>query len=134
MVKVSKGEEQQAVKQFQYLHQVTLAEDPIRYRNRKLFNSTSSLAPRKVPSFNSNQDFDIEKATKFRKLLVALAEKGHSTYAPLTSDDFAVLLDSGCSLAMTNDLNDLIDGYQPVNERIGGIAAGLQAMGIGDVC
>ena len=43
MVKVSKGEEQQAVKQFQYLHQVTLAEDPIRYRNRQPFNSASNV-------------------------------------------------------------------------------------------
>ena len=62
-----------------------------------------------------------------------MAELNQDPYALLTADDFAVILDSRCSITMTNDESDFIDGFVSINQRFGGIAAGLTAQGVGNV-
>ena len=62
----------------------------------------------------------------------------HSDYsegtAPLTSDDLLVVLDSGCTCAITFDKSDFIGTIRPVqNVELQGISSGLQVKGVGQV-
>ena len=54
--------------------------------------------------------------------------------APLTADDLLIILDSGCSIALTPYITDFIDGtYKNQPCSISGIGSGLEARGIGTV-
>ena len=75
----------------------------------------------------------IIKVLMLIKLLSFLPDLNQDPYTLLTADDFAVILDSGCSIAMTNDESDFINGFLSVNHKICGIAARLTAQGVGNV-
>ena len=54
--------------------------------------------------------------------------------SPLTSDDLLVILDSGCSTAITPDLSDFPDGTHHIQDQnVSGMGSGLQAEGMGTV-
>jgi hypothetical protein len=57
-----------------------------------------------------------------------------SPYCHVTSDDLLIILDSGCSIAITPDIGAFIDGtYLPQEHGIKGIGSGLNSPGIGEV-
>jgi hypothetical protein len=53
---------------------------------------------------------------------------------PITSDDMLVILDSGCTCAITFDKSDFIRPMHPVQDvELMGISSGLEVTGIGQV-
>ena len=58
----------------------------------------------------------------------------NSAFNLITLDDNVVILDSGCSIAITPDASDFIDGtYAVQDNQISGIGSGLHSLGIGEV-
>ena len=54
--------------------------------------------------------------------------------APLTSDDSLIVLDSGCSMAITPNINDFLNGTcEPQDGTVSGIGSGLTAEGMGTI-
>jgi hypothetical protein len=51
-------------------------------------------------------------------MLSALKANFDSAFNPITLDDDVVILDSGCSIALTPDLSDFIDGTYAVQDQI----------------
>jgi hypothetical protein len=52
----------------------------------------------------------------------------------VTSDNLLVVLDNGCSIAITPNIGDFIDGtFLPQEHDIKGIGSGLNSSGIGEV-
>jgi hypothetical protein len=102
---------------------------PQSYTNRPLKTSIPIL----TPVFNdSTSPLPPHQAAKLRAMLFAL----HSDYSegtvPLTSDDLLVVLDSGCTCAITFNKSDFIDTIRPVqNVELQGISSGLQVKGVG---
>jgi hypothetical protein len=122
--------------------------DPIKYRpqptnlSKAWRNKTESLSerfhprdvPKLVPSYNPNTVRNTAYGTTQRALLFALKAGSDPNFTPITSDDHVVILDSGCSIAITPDLSDFIDGtYASQAHNISGIGSGLQSHGIGEV-
>jgi hypothetical protein len=90
--------------------------------------------PRIVPTFNATSHHDAHYGRTQRALLSALKADIHRGFNPITSDDDIVILDSGCSIAITPDLTDFIDGtYAAQDNQISGIGSGLTSAGIGEV-
>ena len=88
--------------------------------------------PRIVPNYNPEAIYDLTKAAKLRALLSAFHTKlSKGARHLITSDDEQLVLDSGCSIAITPDLTDFVDGtYSIQNYNVNGIGSGLQAIGI----
>ena len=73
-----------------------------------------------------------ERAAALRAMLCFLVESNNRHFSPLTSDDLAIILDCGCTIAMTPDESDFIDSTFLTQEHyVGGIASGLKILGIG---
>ena len=91
--------------------------------------------PRIVPNYNPEAIYDLTKAAKLRAFLSAFHTKlSKGARHLITSDDEQLVLDSGCSIAITPDLTDFVDGtYSIQNYNVNGIGSGLQAIGIGEV-
>ena len=90
--------------------------------------------PHLVPNYNPNTTFNALLGKQLRKDIESIVHDNHSFMTPLTSDDLLVILDSGCSIAITPDLTDFLDGtYQIQDKTVTGIGSGLQAKGIGTV-
>ena len=52
----------------------------------------------------------------------------------ITSDDEQLVLDSECSIAITPDLTDFVDGTYSIQDySVNGIGSGLKTIGIGEV-
>jgi len=63
-----------------------------------------------------------------------LVESSNTNFSPLTSDDLAIILDSGCTIAMTPNESDFIDSiFLPKEHYVGDIASGLTTLVIGKV-
>jgi hypothetical protein len=57
-------------------------------------------------------------------MFFAMQANFDSPFNNITSDDLLVVLDSGCSIAITPDLSDFIDGTnQPQEHTISGIGS-----------
>jgi hypothetical protein len=74
------------------------------------------------------------QATEIHAMLFTL----HSDFAegttPITSDDMLVILDSGCTCAITFDKSDFIGPIHPVQDvELMGISSGLKVAGVGQV-
>jgi hypothetical protein len=67
-----------------------------------------------------------------RAMLCALKADYDSAFNLITLDDDVVILDRGCSIALTPDLSDFIDGAVQ-NHQISGKGSGLHSLGIGEV-
>ena len=90
--------------------------------------------PHMVPSFNLHAKVDVSHATKLRDDIMTLMGHNSAFLAPLTSDDSLLVLDSGCSIAISPDINDFINGtYRTQDCTTSGIGSGLQAQGIGTI-
>jgi hypothetical protein len=90
--------------------------------------------PRLVPTYNPQARVDIQQGAIMRALLFAMKADFDSSFLNITSDDLLVVLDSGCSIAITPDRNDFINGtYHTQEHNISGIGSGLNSAGIGDV-
>ena len=90
--------------------------------------------PRIVPCFNATTHHDAAYGRSQRAMLSAMNASHNGAFNPITSDDSVVILDSGCSIAITPDLSDFIDGTYAVQEnQISGIGSGLNSLGIGEV-
>ncbi len=89
--------------------------------------------PRSVPCFNPTfQVLPNESASDIRAYLFALSTSYDNEYTAITSDDEFVVLDSACSIAITNNFNDFdTTTFQVQDHTISGIASGLAAKGIG---
>ena len=100
-------------------------------RRRRRRHSTRTLRlPRLAPSFTPHPF----PRPHLRALLFALNSSLGGSWSALTADDLAVVLDSGCSIAITPRAEDFIDGtYHVRNAQVTGIADGLSAAGIGEV-
>ena len=122
--------------------------DPIQFRPKPTQlsnawrNKTASLTerkhkrdvPRLVPTFHGNTKYDAAYGSQQRAMLTALKADFDSGFNPITSDDDLVILDSGCSIAITPDITDFIDGtYAAQDHQISGIGSGLHSLGIGEV-
>ena len=60
--------------------------------------------------------------------------EGTAFLAPLTADDTLLILDSGCSIAISPHIHDFIDGtHNTQAHTIKGIGSGLTASGMGIV-
>ena len=102
---------------------------PISTRDQKI----KRLIPHSVPNYNSNSLFDEHSAKIKRAALYCAFQSGNPSYNPLTSDDLMIVLDSGCSIAMTPNEEDFIHGTYAIDTTtVNGIGSGLQAIGIGD--
>jgi hypothetical protein len=67
-------------------------------------------------------------------MLFALHTDFSEGTAPVTSDDLLVVLDSGCTCAITFDKSDFVGPIRPVqNVELKGISSGLQVAGVGQV-
>jgi hypothetical protein len=67
-------------------------------------------------------------------MLSAMKADLNSAFNPITSDDEIIILDGGCSIGITPDLNDFIDRtYAAQDNQISGIGSGLNSAGIGEV-
>jgi len=64
---------------------------------------------------------------------LALQGSNSVIYVSFTSDDFPVIVDSGCTIASTSDINDFkLSSYTAAqNITLCGISAGLTIVGIG---
>jgi hypothetical protein len=115
-------------------HILTLLQDPIRYRQHRPAVDCRQYTPRIVPSYNNTPFTDATQASRIRAMIAFLADANAPTFTPITSDDLVIILDSGCTIAMTPDIDDFIDGtYKPQQHTVGGIASGLQTEGVGQV-
>ena len=73
-------------------------------------------------------------AAEIRAMLFALQSDFSEGTAPITSDDMLVILDSGCTCAISFDKNDFVGPIRPVqNVQLQGISSGLQVQGVGQV-
>jgi hypothetical protein len=74
------------------------------------------------------------QAAEIRAMLFALHSDFAEGTAPLTSDDMLVVLDSGCTWAISFDKSDFVGPIRPVQKvELQGISSGLQVKGIGQV-
>ena len=90
--------------------------------------------PRPVPSYNPHAQVNIPHAIQIRDEILDMMGHHCAFLAPLTSDDSLLILDSGCSIAITPNINDFIDGtYKPQDCTVSGIGSGLSAEGIGTI-
>jgi hypothetical protein len=95
---------------------------------------TDQQIPRLVPNYNHTANVDLHHGTTMRALLFAMKADFDSNFLNITSDDLLVVLDSGCSIAITPDRSDFLDGtYHTQEHNISGIGSGLNSAGIGDV-
>ena len=83
-----------------------------------------------VPHFLPHQH-----AVEIRAMLFALHSNFDEGTAPITSDDMLVVLDSGCTCAITFDKDDFVGQIRPVQDvELQGISSGLRvAGGVGQV-
>ena len=88
-----------------------------------------------MPNYNPQAIIDVVKATKLRALLSAFHTKlSKGARHLITSDDEQLILDSGCSIAITPDLTDFVDGTYSIQDyNVNGIGSGLKAIGISEV-
>ena len=98
-----------------------------------------SLHPKKLdipilaPSFNRYAHLlPHSQAAEIRAMLFTL----HSDFAegttPITSDDMLIILDSGCTCAITFNKSDFIGPIHPVQDvKLMEISSGLQVTGVG---
>jgi len=103
-----------------------------------LYHSKKSLLhamPRFVPSFNDAASV-LDETNKARRLqtLQALQAAFEIDTPSITSDDVMICLDSGCSIAITNDVLDFQGPLRRTQHAtLNGIASGLMIAGIGQL-
>ena len=74
------------------------------------------------------------QAAELRAMLFALHSNFNEGTAPITSDDMLVVLDSGCTCAITFDKDDFVGQIRPVQDvELQGISSGLRVEGVGQV-
>ena len=82
--------------------------------------------------YDATRQYNRFERSEFFACLSAMRSSMDSSVTPITSDDVAVILDTGASLLVINDSCLLIDGCRPVADgRIEGIGDGLTITGIG---
>ena len=80
------------------------------------------------------RSFTWSERRRFFANITALRSSVQSNVTPLTSDDQPVCLDSGASLAVSNNILDFDSNMRPVADgTITGIGADLQIVGIGEI-
>lgn len=91
--------------------------------------------PRMVPNYNPKaRRVDPHQAEQLRSYLSCHASDVSSPHSPLTSDDLLVCLDSGGSVAVTNEKNDFVGAIHPCQfGELKGIASNLKIEGVGQV-
>jgi hypothetical protein len=104
---------------------------PLSYTNRPRKDHIPILAP----VFNASASpLPHSHAANIRAMLTALHSDYSEGTAPLTSDDLLVVLDSGCTCAITFDRSDFVGPIRPFqNVELQGISSGLQVTGVGQV-
>ena len=97
--------------------------------------STKMDIPIPAPDFNpSAQVLSFQQAKDYRVMLFALHTNYSEGTAPVTLDDLLVVLDSGCTCAISFDKQDFVGLIHPVQfVELKGITSGLQVKGIGTV-
>ena len=74
------------------------------------------------------------QAAELHAMFFALHSDFAEGTASITSDDMLVVLDSGCTCAITFDKSDFVGPIRPVQDvKLKGISSGLQVSGIGQV-
>jgi hypothetical protein len=87
-----------------------------------------------VPDYDPTATVDLDYGTSIQVLLFAMKADFNSPYCHVASDNLLVVLDSGCSIAITPDIRDFINGtYLPQEHDIKGINSGINSSGIGEV-
>jgi hypothetical protein len=87
-----------------------------------------------VPDYNPTAKVDLDYGTAIHVLLFKMKANFDSPYSHITSDDLLVVLDSGCSIAITPDNGDFIHGtYLPQEHDTKGIGSGLNSSDMGKV-
>ena len=97
---------------------------------------SKSEVPRAIPDFNPSAKVrDPHYCEVLRATLCSMQGSLGSKYSSMTSDDLLVILDSGCSIAITPDITDFKNGkvYPCQATELKGIASGLKIEGIGVV-
>ena len=91
--------------------------------------------PLPAPDYNpSAQALPFQQAKEYQAMLFALHTDYSKGTAPVTSDDLLVVLDSGCTCAISFDKHDFVGPIHPVQfVELKGIASSLQVEGIGTV-
>jgi hypothetical protein len=100
-----------------------------------------SLRPKKddipilAPNFNRYaRTLPFHQAAELRAMLFALHSDFAEGTAPITSDDMLVILDSGCTCAITFDKSDFVGPIRPVQDvELKGMSSGLEVAGVGQV-
>jgi hypothetical protein len=80
----------------------------------------------------------LEKAGASNAVYQFLPQLQHSNFdegtAPITSDDMLIVLNSGCTCAITFDKDDFVGQIRPVQDvELQGISSGLRVAGVGQV-
>ena len=85
--------------------------------------------PIPAPDFNPTaQVLSFQQAKDYRAMLFALHSDYSEGTAPVTSDDLLVILDSGCTCAISFDKQDFIGPIHPVQLiELKGIASGYKS-------
>jgi len=97
----------------------------------KSFPNFKSFIPHSVPSYIASPAPFSSIVLSCNLLALQGSDQFHST--SLTSDDFPIIVDSGCTIAASGDLNDFEPSSYTAaqNVTLRGISAGLEVAGIG---
>lgn len=103
----------------------------LQYRPR---TTICHLTPQMVPYFNDKTISNESKIKSIRDLIALLTDSNSPSFTSITSNDLAIVLDSGCTIVMTPDSSDFIDRtYKTQFHNVGGIGSGLTTSGIDHV-
>ena len=128
------SQQQKSVHAFRRAYLADVLNNPLLYKLHRPRTTMQYTTPRIVPVYNQFAQISPLEAEKTRELISFLAENNSPNFTSLTSDDFAIILDSGCSIAMTPDASDFITGtFNTQAHSVGGIGSGLESKGIGEI-
>ena len=120
------SQQQKSVHAFRRAYLADVLNNPLLYKQHRPCTTMQYTTPRLVPVYNQFAHITPLEAEKTRELISFLAENNSPNFTSLTSDDFAIILDSGCSIAMTPDASDFITGtFNTQAHSVGGIGSGL---------
>ena len=128
----------QVVKWHKSLQDLTALCEPVVRKNKPKIGTTlkpylKTDVPRLVEHFEPDVIYTDEHSTTLFAYFNTLVANKAATVTPLTTDDTPIVLDSGCSVAISNDKFDFPNGFTlaPPDAGIRGIGSKLPVLGHG---
>lgn len=94
-------------------HLLDIIQNPLLFQQHCPHTTICYLTPQMLPNFNDEAIYDNSKAKVIQALITFLTDLNSPSFTSTTSDDFAIIITCGCTIAMTLDSLSCIDGtYQ----------------------